>query len=66
MGLSAFNAMRARIAEEQRLLEEQKQASTSPVNDGVEVEEVKEEVIKEETQPLVEEIAKPKKKKTAK
>jgi len=55
MGLSFFNAERDRQAREQ------KEISTSPVNDGVEVEKVEEKI--EEVQPIVEE-PKPKKKKT--
>lgn len=58
MGLSFFNAERARKAELEKTLEPiEEQISTSPVADGVEVEVEKVEV-KEEVQP------KPKKKKT--
>jgi len=57
MGLSAFNAQRAREAELQKTLdttkEEPKEISTSPAKSGVEVEKTAEEV-------------KPKKKKTTK
>lgn len=60
MGLSAWNAYRAKLAEQEKALTsntaKSEQSSTSPVDDGVEVEKPS----------VVEEEVKPKKKRTAK
>lgn len=60
MGLSAWNALRARLAEQEKALTSHntiEDTSTSPVVDGVEVETPK---------VTEEEVVKPKKRKTSK